>query len=94
MLRHAWLIAVIIAAPLAAQKSGPQGDTWESIAKLPDFGGLWEGGGGAPRGAGAEPPSLTPPYAAKLQDIKPPVEPARSKTVPRRTAYRTACPRS
>ena len=53
MLRHAWLIAVIAAAPLAAQKSGPQGDTWESIAKLPDFGGLWEGGGGGPRGAGA-----------------------------------------
>ena len=41
MLRHAWLIAVVAAAPVAAQ-SGAQGDTWESIAKLPDFGGLWE----------------------------------------------------
>ena len=70
MLRHAWLFAVIVAAPLAAQKSGPQGDTWESIAKLPDFGGLWEGGGGGPRGGGAEPPSLTPPYAAKLQEYQ------------------------
>ena len=54
MLRHAWLIALVAAAPLAAQKSGPQGDTWESIAELPDFGGLWEGGGGGPRGR-AEP---------------------------------------
>ena len=41
MLRHAWLIAAFVAEPLSAQ-SGPQGDTWESIAKLPDFGGLWE----------------------------------------------------
>ena len=63
MLRHAWLIALVAAAPLAAQKSGPQGDTWESIAELPDFGGLWEGGGGGPRGR-AEPPSFTPEYAA------------------------------
>jgi hypothetical protein len=70
MLRHAWLMAVVIAAPLAAQKSGPQGDTWESIAKLPDFGGLWEVGGGGPRGGGAEPPSLTPAYAATLQEYR------------------------
>ncbi len=53
-LRHAWIITTLIAAsaaaPLAAQKSGPQGDTWESVAKLPDFGGLWDGGGGG-RGA-------------------------------------------
>ena len=67
MLRHAWIIAALAAAPLAAQKSGPQGDTWESIAKLPDFGGLWEvTRGGGPRGAG-EPPQFTPAYAAKLQ---------------------------
>ena len=69
MLRHAWLFAVI-AAPLAAQPSGPQGDTWESIAKLPDFGGLWEiTFGGGPRGAG-EAPSLTPAFAARLQEYQ------------------------
>ena len=67
MLRHAWFIAVFAAAPLAAQKSGPQGDSWESIAKLPDFSGLWEVTfGGGPR-AGGEPPQFTPEYAAKLQ---------------------------
>ena len=67
MLRHAWFIATLVAVPLAAQPSGPQGDTWESIAKLPDFGGLWEVTfGGGPRG-GAEPPAFTPEYAAKLQ---------------------------
>jgi hypothetical protein len=63
-------MAVLAAAPLAAQKSGPQGDTWESIAKLPDFGGLWEVTfGGGPRGAG-EAPSLTPRYAAMLAEYQ------------------------
>jgi hypothetical protein len=67
MLRHGWLIAVVAAAPVAAQ-SGPQGDTWESIAKLPDFGGLWEiTFGGGPRGAG-EAPAFTPSYAARLEE--------------------------
>jgi hypothetical protein len=70
MLRHAWLIAAIAAAPLAAQPQGEQGNTWESIAKLPDFGGLWEVGGGGPRGGGAEPPSFTPEYAAKLAEFQ------------------------
>jgi len=69
MLRHAWLMAAIAAAPLAAQRSGPQGDTWESIAQLPDFGSLWEVGGGGPRGGG-EPPSFTPEYAAKLAEYQ------------------------
>jgi hypothetical protein len=62
-------MAAIAAAPLAAQKSGPQGDTWESIAQLPDFGSLWEVGGGGPRGRG-EPPSFTPEYAAKLAEYQ------------------------
>lgn len=70
MQRHVWFIAAVLgaaAAPLAAQ-SGPQGDTWESIAKLPDFGGLWEiTRGGGPRGAG-EPPAFTAEYAAKLAE--------------------------
>jgi hypothetical protein len=68
MLRHAWLFAIIAAAPLAAQKSGPQGDTWDSIAKLPDFGGLWEVGGG-PRGGG-DTPVLTPAYQARWQQYR------------------------
>jgi hypothetical protein len=68
MLRHAWIFA-IAATPVAAQ-SGPQGDTWESIAKLPDFGGLWEiTFGGGPRGGG-ESPALTPEYAAKLEQYQ------------------------
>ena len=59
-------IVLVATAPLHAQ-SAPQGDTWESIAKLPDFGGLWEVTfGGGPRGGGG-PPELTPAYAAKLQ---------------------------
>ena len=67
MLRHSWLVAVAAAAPIAAQ-SGPQGDTLESIAKLPDLSGLWEiTFGGGPRGAG-DPPAFTPEYAALLKD--------------------------
>jgi hypothetical protein len=63
-------VAALLAAAYAEAQSGPQGDTWESIAKLPDFGGLWEVTfGGRPRGAG-EPPSLTPPYAAKLAEYQ------------------------
>ncbi len=57
-------LAALLAAAAANAQSGPQGDTWESIAQLPDFGGLWEVGGGGPRGAG-EPASLTPEYAAR-----------------------------
>ena len=63
------LLALAVAQTAAAQQS-PQGDTWESIAKLPDFGSVWEVTfGGGPRGAG-EPPSLTPGYAAKLKEYQ------------------------
>jgi hypothetical protein len=62
----AWAVAVV---PALAQ-SGPQGDTWESIAKLPDFSGLWEiTSGGGPRAPGAQ-PELTPPYAARLREYQ------------------------
>ncbi|HZL94754.1 MAG TPA: hypothetical protein VFB99_13955, partial [Vicinamibacterales bacterium] len=71
MQAYRWLLVAIAALPLAAQaQSGPQGDTWESIARLPDLSGLWEiTFGGGPRGPG-EPPSLTPPYAARLKSYQ------------------------
>ena len=63
-------LAALLAAACAEAQSGPQGDTWESIAKLPDFGGLWEVTfGGGPRGGG-EPPSLTPAYAARQKEYQ------------------------
>jgi hypothetical protein len=53
------------ASPQTSKNTSPQGDTWASIAKLPDWGGLWEPSFGGGRGnARAE---LTPPYAAKLK---------------------------
>ena len=61
-----YVTLMLFAAPSSHAQSGPQGDTWASIAELPDFGSVWEvtfGGGGGP----GEPPSLTPPYAARLQ---------------------------
>ena len=60
------LTLMLLAAQGARAQAGAQGDTWDSIAELPDFGSVWEvtfGGGGGP----GEPPSLTPPYAARLK---------------------------
>jgi hypothetical protein len=63
-----WVVAAALGAAQGAraQSPQPQGDTWASIAQLPDLGGIWEVSGGGGRGAG-EPPSLTPPYAALLK---------------------------
>jgi hypothetical protein len=61
--------ALACAASAAAQSS-PQGDTWASIAKLPDWGGIWEVTfGGGPRVA-PEAPSLTAAYDARLKDYQ------------------------
>jgi hypothetical protein len=61
------------AATSAASPSSapPQGESWASIAKLPDWGGVWEPVFG-PRSNGPpqEPASFTPEYAAKLQAFK------------------------
>jgi hypothetical protein len=70
LLAGAGLLALCVGHTVAAQTPSPQGDTWESIAKLPDFGSVWEQTfGGGPRGGG-EPPSLTPAYAAKLKEYQ------------------------
>jgi hypothetical protein len=44
--RHLWALSatLLLIVPLHAQsagKSGPQGDTWDSIKKLPDWSGTW-----------------------------------------------------
>jgi hypothetical protein len=58
-------------APSKPSQSSPQGDTWASITKLPDWGGIWEVTfGGGPRGARPEPPALTPAYEAKLKEYQ------------------------
>jgi hypothetical protein len=54
----------------AAQKfttKVPTPADWAALARLPDFTGVWERGGGAPRGQQAAPagPSLTPEYEAR-----------------------------
>ena len=98
------IVSVIPSLALAQKtRNTPTQTEWTAMAKLPDFLGVWEqgggggGGGGAPRGAapaapaagrgaaapaaprggagggrgarggGAEPPALTPEYAAKQQ---------------------------
>jgi hypothetical protein len=59
-------LSALASAFAAAAQSGPQGDTWESIAKLPDFASVWEITFGA-GGFGGEQPSLTPEYAARAK---------------------------
>jgi hypothetical protein len=64
-------IAVAQAPSKPSPQSSPQGDTWASVAKLPDWGGIWEVTfGGGPRGARPEPPALTPAYEAKLKEYQ------------------------
>jgi hypothetical protein len=55
-------------------KSSPQGDTWTSIAKLPDWSGVWEldwqrraGGLAAMR---PQPPKLTPEYQKRYDEYR------------------------
>ena len=61
------------AAPASETPTGPQGDTWASIAKLPDWQGIWEldfRGGGGLAGARPAPARLTPAAQAKLDAYK------------------------
>lgn len=69
--RHRFFLTTLLgmAATLTAQaQSGSQGDTWDSIAKLPDWGGLWEitFGFDSP----GEPPQFTPRYAEMLEEYR------------------------
>ena len=60
-------------AQAAETPTGPQGDTWASIAKLPDWQGIWEldfRGGGGLAGARPAPARLTPAAQAKLDAYK------------------------
>ena len=58
-------------AATASGAKSPQGDSWASIAKLPDWQGAWDPRLFVPPKPGAPPPgpppepSLTPAYAAK-----------------------------
>ncbi len=67
MQRHHLLAALLLGAAHASlAQSSPQGDTWASIAQLPDFGSVWEVTFGGGAGGPPEQPSLTPPYAARF----------------------------
>jgi hypothetical protein len=66
----AMVVSVTISSSAAAQKvatKAPTAADWAALAKLPDFTGVWErgGGGGAGRGAAPAGPSLTPEYEAR-----------------------------
>jgi hypothetical protein len=63
-------LVALIAAHGAFAQSSPQGDAWQSIAKLPDFSGVWEITFGPGGFGGGEPPSFTPPYAARVKEYQ------------------------
>src|ERR1700748_1291007 len=60
-----------IAADGTAGKAKPAGTTWQSIAQLPDWTGVWDldWRAGAGRGA-ARMPKLTPDYQVKLDKYR------------------------
>jgi hypothetical protein len=62
------LSAAASAQSASAERASPQGDTWASIAELPDWQGLWEPTFSP--GLNNERPMLTPPYAAKLEQYR------------------------
>src|SRR5215831_13173971 len=94
---HRWLLCVALmgAGGLAAAqqpaRQPPAPADWSSLAKLPDFTGVWEvtfgapggRGGAAGRGRGAG-PSLTPEYAAKKKafDANPPEDSEAANCLP------------
>jgi hypothetical protein len=70
--RHIGFAAAAVVLCLAggasgAQPGGPQGRTWAEIAKLPDWGGVWDTDWSKLFGAPREQPQLTPAYAAKFK---------------------------
>jgi hypothetical protein len=83
---------------VVAQRPAPTAADWSSLAKLPDFNGVWELSFGAPpprggapaapgrggRGRGLAGPSLTPEYAAKKRafDAHPPEDSETANCLP------------
>ena len=61
-------------APASAQNAGAmesQGENWDTIKQLPDFGDIWMAANIGPGGQTfKEPMSLTPPWAAKVEELK------------------------
>jgi hypothetical protein len=58
------VFAVSISSMAAAQQfvtKKPTTEDWAALAKLPDFNGVWERGGGAPRGGGGQAGNATAP---------------------------------
>ena len=87
-------LSLALALPAHAQVTAkPTASAFAELAKLPDFGGVWEvtrgpapaaGGGNAARPAAPEPPSLTPKYAEKLAAYRahPPQDSSAANCVP------------
>jgi hypothetical protein len=60
----------IFGAPGAFGADSPQGDTWQSIAKLPDWSGSWRPDRFVSDNQGDYPIPLTPPYAKVLAELR------------------------
>jgi len=68
----AFILLGSVTTGVAGAPGAPRANDYASIAKLPDFGGVWELVFGPARGGGGPPeqPALTPEYAAKLQSYQ------------------------
>src|SRR5687767_2666922 len=68
------LAPLVVGQAQEAIQRAPTATDWSAMAKLPDFSGVWEtgGGGGAGRGRGGPPagPQLTPAAEAKRKELQ------------------------
>ena len=68
------LAPLVVGQAQEAIQRAPTATDWSALAKLPDFSGVWEtgGGGGAGRGRGGPPagPQLTPAAEAKRKELQ------------------------
>jgi hypothetical protein len=73
VLLGAMVNAAAVAADSTPAKASPQGDTWSSIAKLPDWSGVWDLDWRSFNGSsatGEKPPRLTPEYAKRFEQFQ------------------------
>jgi hypothetical protein len=73
MVTHVVLAAGAPAANPAGGQAGSPGTSWSSIARLPDWSGVWEldwHGGNLAKAAMPGAPKLTPEYAARLEQYR------------------------
>jgi len=92
----AW-VAQAWGAEAQPAKAGSPGTSWNSIAHLPDWSGVWEldwHGGNLAKTAMPSLPKLTPEYAARLEKYRAAQQEGQNQQTTPRIAIRPGCRRS